>query len=120
MIPIATSSFMHTRFAASQADGAFRMRHWTEAIDMMDPGAGAALVGMGLGSFPRTYLLKNPAGAVVVPAVVAGLDPPDRSAVDNVGARRQRRDVAVAAPGSRSGSGVWRFEFWVGKAVSPT
>ena len=64
MIPILSSSFMQQRFSVSQSDGAFRARHWAEAIDIMDPGVRTAVLGMGLGSFPRSYLVRNPAGAV--------------------------------------------------------
>jgi hypothetical protein len=64
VVPVMGASFMQSRFTAVRDDAAFRAHHWAEAIDMMDAGVKSALFGMGLGSFPRTYLLRNPEGAV--------------------------------------------------------
>jgi hypothetical protein len=36
-----------------------RTRHWARTIDMMDKDLTTALFGMGLGSFPKTFLFKN-------------------------------------------------------------
>ena len=60
MIPILSGSFMETRLAGTQAEATTRMRHWTRTVDMMDKELTTALFGMGLGSFPRTFLFKYP------------------------------------------------------------
>lgn len=58
--PIATSSYMQSRVATVQKDLETRTHHWADALDMMDDNWSAQLLGMGLGSFPTVYLLKNP------------------------------------------------------------
>lgn len=59
MIMIASGSFMEARLAATQTDAGTRARHWAEAVDMIDPGVTTALFGMGLGSFPKTVLVRD-------------------------------------------------------------
>jgi len=63
MIPIVSGSFMEVRLAQAQTESATRIRHWVRAIELMDPGVTTALLGMGLGSFPRTVLIKDRAAA---------------------------------------------------------
>lgn len=62
MIPIVTGKYMQARFATTQSDWDMRTNHWLASIDMMDEGLTTTLLGMGLGSFPRTYLFKGPLG----------------------------------------------------------
>jgi hypothetical protein len=59
MIPILSSPFMKSRIASAQSESASRSKHWAQAIGMMDRSAITAVFGMGLGSFPRTFLLKD-------------------------------------------------------------
>ena len=59
----ASSGFMQRRVSASESEAVTRIEHWQRALDMIDPGPEAALFGMGLGSFPRTVLYKDPASA---------------------------------------------------------
>ena len=59
MIPILLGSFMEARLAGSHTEAATRTRHWVHAIDMMDGGVATALFGMGLGSFPKTFLFLD-------------------------------------------------------------
>ena len=59
----ASTGFMERRVSASENEAVTRIEHWQRALDMIDPGPEAALFGMGLGSFPRTVLYKDPAAA---------------------------------------------------------
>ena len=59
MLPIVSGSFMQARFAGTQTEAGTRTQHWARAIGMIDDGAGTAAFGMGLGSFPRTFLFKD-------------------------------------------------------------
>jgi len=63
MVPILSGSFMEARVAGAQSEAATRTGHWARAIDMRDRGAATAVFGMGLGSFPRTFLFNNPDAA---------------------------------------------------------
>lgn len=56
-VPIMVGPFMQARIAASHGDAGTRTRHWSRAMDMMDSQLLTALFGMGLGSFPRTFLV---------------------------------------------------------------
>jgi VanZ family protein len=58
-IPIVSGPFMQSRLTAAQSESAARTKHWAQAKDMMDANATTALFGMGLGSFPRTFLVKD-------------------------------------------------------------
>ncbi len=60
MLPIVSGSFMESRLAGTQSEAAMRTGHWARTVAMMDTGAATALFGMGLGSFPRTFLFNNP------------------------------------------------------------
>lgn len=57
--PIVFGSFMESRLSAVKAEAQVRMRHWAYALRLMDPGATTRLLGMGLGTFPRTLLFKD-------------------------------------------------------------
>lgn len=59
LLPILSGSFMEARLAGTQSEAATRMRHWSRTLDMMDKDWRTALFGMGLGSFPRTFLFRH-------------------------------------------------------------
>lgn len=63
IIPIVLGSFMESRLAGTRAEATTRTRHWGRTIEMMDKDLTTALFGMGLGSFPRTFLFKYPDAA---------------------------------------------------------
>jgi hypothetical protein len=63
IIPIVLGPFMESRLAGTRAEATTRTRHWGRTIDMMDKDLTTALLGMGLGSFPRTFLFKYPDAA---------------------------------------------------------
>jgi VanZ family protein len=57
LLPIMMGPFMQSRLADMHGDAETRTRHWLRALDMMASPWSTALFGMGLGSFPRTFLL---------------------------------------------------------------
>jgi len=59
MVPILSGSFMEARVAGTQTEANTRMQHWARTIDMMDKDLTTTLFGMGLGSFPRTFLFEQ-------------------------------------------------------------
>jgi len=63
-IPIAFGPAATSRFATLGKDAETRIRHWRNALAMMDPGPATSLFGMGLGAFPRTYLARNTDGVL--------------------------------------------------------
>jgi hypothetical protein len=65
-LPALTGNFMQSRLTSVGHDAKTRTQHWADVAGIMNDGWQTALFGMGLGSFPRTYLLTNPHG--VVPA----------------------------------------------------
>lgn len=65
-LPALTGNFMQSRLTAAREDAKTRKQHWADVVSIMNNSWQTALFGMGLGSFPRTYLLMNPHG--VVPA----------------------------------------------------
>ena len=66
VVAVLTGSYMQSRIASLRGDAETRRQHWAEVVGMMNDDSLTTLFGMGLGSFPLTYLLKNPRG--VVPA----------------------------------------------------
>jgi hypothetical protein len=58
-IPLSGSYYMGSRFATVSGDFGVRLGHWSEALQMMDGGAGTQAFGMGLGRYPATYLWNN-------------------------------------------------------------
>ncbi len=62
VIPVTSSYYLGSRFATVADDFALRTRHWSEAIDMMEPGFVTSLFGMGLGRYPDVYAWKNTHG----------------------------------------------------------
>ena len=59
MVPIMISPYMQSRIAGAQGEAGVRTSHWARAIDMMDTQLTTTLFGMGLGSFPRTFLMLS-------------------------------------------------------------
>ncbi|MCK5697129.1 MAG: O-antigen ligase family protein, partial [Gammaproteobacteria bacterium] len=57
--PVLQGSFIQERFNQSFQEADFRSHHWKDAIDSMNDSMVTTLLGMGLGSFPRTYLLNH-------------------------------------------------------------
>lgn len=62
-LPVALGPYAMSRFATLDKDMDTRTRHWQGAINMMDGDSGTQFFGMGLGTFPRTYLARNTDGA---------------------------------------------------------
>lgn len=62
VIPVSSSYYLGSRFATVGDDFALRMRHWSEALDMMDPSLETSAFGMGLGRYPEAYAWKNTHG----------------------------------------------------------
>lgn len=54
-VPIASGSYIKSRFSTTEGDLGGRMSHWQHAIDIMDPSLDTSVFGMGLGVFPRAY-----------------------------------------------------------------
>lgn len=53
--PILTASFAQERFSKAGDDLAIRQAHWSDALNMRDPGLATSLLGMGLGRYPKTH-----------------------------------------------------------------
>jgi hypothetical protein len=64
IVPIYNGYYVNVRFSTSSNDLATRLRHWAQALAMMDDGASTAFFGMGLGKFPVTYYWRNRQGEV--------------------------------------------------------
>jgi hypothetical protein len=62
LIPVAGSYYLGTRLATVGDDLGVRIRHWTEALEMMSPDWQTSAFGMGLGRYPDTYVWKNMQG----------------------------------------------------------
>lgn len=56
-VPVLSGSFAQSRLARSADDLSIRKDHWRRALNLMDPGATAALFGMGFGQYPTRYAL---------------------------------------------------------------
>lgn len=61
-VPIYNGYFVAERFSTSSNDLGQRLRHWRQALAMMNDGAATAMLGMGLGTFPATYYWRNQQG----------------------------------------------------------
>ncbi|USX24315.1 hypothetical protein NHH73_16945 [Oxalobacteraceae bacterium OTU3CINTB1] len=61
-IPVLGSSYMGERISTVAQDWELRTRHWDEALQMMPDDLPTALLGAGLGSYPRTYYWGNTLG----------------------------------------------------------
>lgn len=66
-IPVFKGTFIQERFDATDRDIDIRVKHWRDAIAMMDDDALTYLFGMGIGTYPRTYLWGNTEN--VIPAM---------------------------------------------------
>lgn len=53
---------MQRRYAFSERDLKVRTNHWLDALSMMDDTPATALLGMGIGRYPRTYFLRSGEG----------------------------------------------------------
>lgn len=62
IVPLAGSYYFGARFATVGGDFSVRMRHWSEAVGMMNPDAATSAFGMGLGRYPETYIWRNTHG----------------------------------------------------------
>ena len=58
-LPIIKGSFIQHRFKQTYQEIDIRSNHWLNAYNMMDSDFLTTLFGMGIGSFPRTYLWNN-------------------------------------------------------------
>jgi hypothetical protein len=58
-VPIYNGYFVAERFATSGNDLGQRLRHWRQALAMMNDDPATAALGMGLGTFPVTYYWRN-------------------------------------------------------------
>jgi hypothetical protein len=56
-------SYFQQRASQVMRDADTRLNHWRQAVWMMDRDLPSQLFGMGLGTFPETYLRRNPQGA---------------------------------------------------------
>jgi len=57
--PILQGSFIQNRFKQAYQEADFRSAHWKSAYEMMDSDLITQLIGMGIGSFPRSYLWND-------------------------------------------------------------
>lgn len=57
--PVLKGSFIRHRFDQFNHEADVRSSHWQNSINMMDSSAFTYLLGMGVGSFPRTYFWRN-------------------------------------------------------------
>ncbi|WP_426116169.1 hypothetical protein [Massilia sp. PWRC2] len=62
IIPITSSYYLGSRWATTSADLDVRLRHWSEALDMMDNSLTTTVFGMGLGRYPEVYAWHNTHG----------------------------------------------------------
>lgn len=60
--PIVKGSYSESRLAHSGRDLEIRLAHWRSAMYMRDGDLTTRIFGMGLGSFPATYYVKNEKG----------------------------------------------------------
>ncbi len=58
-IPVFKGAFIQERFGQMNSDTNIRTNHWNDAIKMMDDDMVTDLFGMGIGSYPKTYLWRN-------------------------------------------------------------
>jgi len=58
-MPVFKGTFIQARFKTVGQDADIRLAHWRDALAMRDDNLLTSLLGMGLGSYPRTYLWRN-------------------------------------------------------------
>jgi hypothetical protein len=61
-IPVFKGQLIQQRFSIFSEDKAIRTNHWLDAKAMMDDNLATQLLGMGVGSYPRTYFWLNTEG----------------------------------------------------------
>ncbi|MCX7693178.1 MAG: VanZ family protein [Tepidimonas taiwanensis] len=59
-LPVLLGPFALQRLARAEADLDLRLRHWQEVLALRDADWTAQVLGMGLGSYPRTHQLRSP------------------------------------------------------------
>ncbi|MYM88721.1 hypothetical protein GTP91_16255 [Rugamonas sp. FT82W] len=59
VIPVYNGYFVGERFAQTGGDLSTRVRHWKQALQLMDDDWGGTLLGAGLGKFPSLYFWRN-------------------------------------------------------------
>lgn len=59
VIPIYNGYFVGERFASTGSDLSTRIRHWKQALSLMDDDLGTAMLGAGMGKFPALYFWRN-------------------------------------------------------------
>jgi hypothetical protein len=57
--PVFQGQLIQQRFSIFSEDKAIRTYHWLDSINMMDESFATTLLGMGIGSYPRTYFWLN-------------------------------------------------------------
>ena len=60
IVPVLSGAFMQSRLASARSEASVRIQHWDQAIGMMATDPRTMIFGMGLGSFPRTFLIRDP------------------------------------------------------------
>jgi O-antigen ligase len=97
---VANGEAMQRRYASSERDLVARTKHWIDAIAMMDATPASWLVGMGLGSYPRTYFMRS--GEGITPSYQA-LDAENRNTflALAVGAPLYLEQIISLQPGRR-------------------
>lgn len=58
-MPVLKGSLIQQRFNVADQDRDSRTQHWQDALAMRDGGLSTTLLGMGLGSYPRTFFWLN-------------------------------------------------------------
>lgn len=59
-VPVYHGYYVGQRFGTVSGDWQHRLRHWRQALDMMNGDISTSVFGMGLGSFPARYFWHNP------------------------------------------------------------
>jgi hypothetical protein len=58
-VPILKGPFTQARMSQSGSDLGIRLAHWSDALQMRDPGWDTALFGMGVGRYPETHYWRS-------------------------------------------------------------
>ncbi|GAO34886.1 hypothetical protein SCT_0266 [Sulfuricella sp. T08] len=58
-VPILKGPFTQARMSRTGTDLGIRLAHWSNALQMRDPGWGTALFGMGVGRYPETHYWRS-------------------------------------------------------------
>lgn len=98
VVPIHNGYFVEQRFSSTGGDLAKRVRHWSQALEMMDDDPATALLGMGLGKFPVVYHWRNGDGEI----------PPSYAYADRAGSRSLRLATGAQAAGYGEPLRLWQ------------